>query len=76
MHIFLEKPTLTKCPKCGNFVLPHTVCPFCGYYKGKQVIDVLGKLSKKEKKKREKEIKMKEKEEKKKPISWKELSKR
>jgi large subunit ribosomal protein L32 len=76
MHIFLEKPTLTKCPKCGNFILPHTVCPFCGYYKGRQVIDVLAKLSKKEKKKREKEIKMKEKEEKKKPLSWKELSKK
>lgn len=77
MHIFLKEPTLTKCQRCGHFVLPHTVCPFCGYYKGRQVIDVLAKLSKKERKKREKEIKMKEKEAKKeKPLSLKELSKK
>jgi large subunit ribosomal protein L32 len=78
LHIFLEKPTLTKCQKCGHFVLPHTVCPNCGYYKGKEVIDVLAKLTKKERKKREKEIKAKEKEEAetKKPLSWEELSKK
>jgi large subunit ribosomal protein L32 len=76
MHIFLKKPTLTKCQKCGHFILPHIVCPFCGYYKGRQIIDVLAKLSKKERKKREKEIKMKEKEEKKKPLTLRELSKK
>jgi large subunit ribosomal protein L32 len=59
MHIFLKEPTLTKCQKCGNFILPHTVCPFCGYYKGRQVIDVLSKLEEKERKKREKEMKEK-----------------
>lgn len=79
-HIFLEKPTLTKCQKCGHFILPHAVCPYCGYYKGRQVIDVLAKLSKKEKKEREKEMKIKEKAEKrelkKKPLNWKELSKK
>ena len=66
---------------CGKEVLPHTVCSFCGYYKGREVIDVLGKLDKKEKKQREKEIKAKEaKEEKPKtrnrPLDWKELSKK
>jgi large subunit ribosomal protein L32 len=80
LHIFIEKPTLTKCPKCGHFILPHIACPFCGYYKGKEVIDVLGKLTKKERKKREKEMKLKEKEKakvkKEKPLSWKELSKK
>lgn len=77
MHIFLKKPTLTKCPKCGHFVLPHTVCQNCGYYKGREVIDVLAKLTKKEKKMREREMKAKEKEEKKKkPLSWEELSKK
>jgi large subunit ribosomal protein L32 len=79
-HIFLKKPNLSKCPKCGRFILPHTVCSFCGYYKGKEVIDVLAKMTKKEKKQREKEIKAKEstkKEAKKKrPLSWKELSKK
>lgn len=37
-------------------VLPHTVCANCGWYKGRQVIDVLARLDKKEKKKKEKEM--------------------
>ena len=81
LHIFLKKPVLVKCKKCGKEVLPHTVCSFCGYYKGKEVIDVLGKLDKKEKKQREKEIKAKEEKEEKpktrnRPLDWKELSKK
>lgn len=78
MNIFLEKPTLTKCQKCGRLILPHGVCPFCGYYKGREIIDVLEKLSKKERKSREKEIKVKEKEKKKKrpPLRLGELSKK
>lgn len=81
LHIFLEKPTLSKCPKCAKLTLPHTVCPFCGYYKGKEVIDVLGKLAKKERKKREKEIKVKEKKEggdekERRSLSWKRLSRK
>lgn len=77
MHIFLEAPRLTSCPKCGKLVLPHTVCLNCGYYRGIEVIDVLKKLTKKEKKKKQKEIAAKEKEEKKgKPLSMEGLSKR
>lgn len=75
-HISLKKPTLTKCPKCGHYILTHTVCAYCGYYKGKQVINVLEKLEKKERKKREKEIRLKEKEKEKKPVSWEEMSKK
>lgn len=78
MHIFLKAPALTKCPKCGKPVLSHSVCLNCGYYKGEEVIDVLKKLDKKEKKKREKEIAAKEKQgkTKAKPLSMEELSKR
>jgi hypothetical protein len=36
--------------------MPHTVCNNCGKYQERQVIDVLGKLTKKEKKKKEKEL--------------------
>lgn len=35
----LEQPTLTKCTKCGSLILPHRVCPKCGYYKGVQVVN-------------------------------------
>jgi len=79
-NIFLVKPNLIKCPKCGHLILPHTLCFFCGYYNGREVIDVLAALGKKERKKREKEMRLKEKEEKEgpkaKPLSWKELSKK
>lgn len=76
LHIFLEKPNLIKCLKCGHLVLPHRVCPHCGYYREKEIINVLAKLEKEERKKREKEIKEKESKEKTKPLSWKELSKK
>ncbi len=31
----LVKPTLVKCPKCGEVIKPHRACPKCGFYKGK-----------------------------------------
>ncbi len=63
MHLFLENPPVTLCPKCKKPSRSHAVCYNCGYYKGKQVIDVLADLTKKEKKLREKEIKAAETEE-------------
>ena len=57
MHIFLKPPSLSICPKCKKPIRTHSVCLNCGYYKGKEIIDVLGKLTKKERKKREKEMK-------------------
>ena len=80
MHLFIQPSTLAACQKCGKPVLPHTVCLNCGYYRGIEVIDVLKKLTKKEKKAREKEMAGKEVEEKgtgeKKPLSWEGLSKK
>jgi large subunit ribosomal protein L32 len=61
MHIFVEAPAITKCPKCQKPVLPHTVCQNCGTYKGREVIDVLAKLTKKEKKQKEQEMKTQQK---------------
>ena len=60
MHLYLEKPNLAKCPKCGKFVLPHTLCQNCGTYKQTEIIDVFKKLTKKERKKKEKEMKVRE----------------
>lgn len=77
MHLFIKETVLAVCPKCGKKIRPHTICQYCGYYKGREVINVLEELTKKERKKREKEIATKEKEEKKtKPLSMEELSKK
>jgi large subunit ribosomal protein L32 len=35
-----EVPTVSRCPKCGDPRMPHRVCPSCGTYGGKQVIEV------------------------------------
>jgi len=39
-HDFLTAPSLAECPKCGEPKLPHRVCPKCGNYKGREVIEV------------------------------------
>ena len=76
-NIKIVPPSLNKCPKCGKSVLPHTACSFCGFYKGKEVVNVMAKLERKEKKAREKEIKAKEMEEKaSKPLAADDLSKK
>ncbi len=31
-HSALNKPALSKCPKCGKPKRPHFECAFCGYY--------------------------------------------
>jgi len=41
-------PSISECPNCKSPRLPHRVCSVCGYYNGKQVIQI------KEKKKKEK----------------------
>lgn len=75
MHIFAKSASLTKCTKCGKPVLPHTICLNCGYYKGVEMIDVMAKLTKKEKKQKEKEIKDQQKSGKK-EMSMEEMSKK
>ncbi len=53
-HHALVASTLTLCKECGSPKLPHSVCKVCGKYKGKQVLDVHAKITKKEDKKKEK----------------------
>ena len=76
-HIFIKSRNLVPCPKCGKLVLPHIVCLNCGFYKGVKIIDVMKKLTKKERKKKEKEIAAKERvSERSKPLSMRELSRK
>ncbi len=36
----LTAPAFSKCVKCGELKVPHRVCGNCGYYNGKQVVNV------------------------------------
>ncbi len=47
-HDFLKLRSLSECPQCKAAILPHRVCPKCGFYRGRQVLVVAA--SKKEKK--------------------------
>jgi large subunit ribosomal protein L32 len=51
-HLALKPKKLTVCPQCNKKVLPHVVCKHCGYYKGREVINVLAKKLKKTEKKK------------------------
>lgn len=76
-HLKLTAAALEKCAKCGSPLLPHTLCDHCGFYKGKEMIAVLAKLDKKERKRREKDQKEYAKEQKNIPApSMEELSKK
>lgn len=39
-HDALKARNLTTCTNCGSMRLPHTVCSECGYYKGREVLEV------------------------------------
>ena len=34
----LVAASLTNCSQCGKGILPHTVCAYCGFYKGEMVL--------------------------------------
>ena len=56
MHLHLKKPNIVACKKCGKEVLAYTLCANCGTYRNREMIDVLAKLTKKERKQKQKEI--------------------
>lgn len=39
-HIHLSAPALVDCPQCHSPKLPHHVCPTCGSYRGRDVIEI------------------------------------
>lgn len=55
-HHALGAVSLSACVHCGEAKVPHAVCANCGWYNGRQVIDVLQKLDRKARKQKEKEL--------------------
>jgi large subunit ribosomal protein L32 len=39
-HDRLNPLSLSICPQCHEPKLPHRVCPHCGTYKGKEIVEV------------------------------------
>jgi len=39
-HHKAKAVAVTPCPRCGDLKLPHRICPSCGTYRGRQVIEV------------------------------------
>lgn len=38
--IKLEVPSVILCANCKSPTLPHAICRVCGYYSGKQVLNI------------------------------------
>ena len=39
-HDALPAPRLNECPQCHSPRLPHRVCPTCGTYRGREVVNL------------------------------------
>jgi len=39
-HYKLHTPVVSECPRCHAPRLPYHVCPSCGFYNGRQVIEI------------------------------------
>ncbi len=39
-HDALTPRNLVACQNCGEMHLPHTVCPNCGHYRDREVLEV------------------------------------
>lgn len=39
-HDSISALALVQCSNCGEMRLPHTICPSCGHYQGREVIQV------------------------------------
>ncbi|MBI4962583.1 MAG: 50S ribosomal protein L32 [Desulfomonile tiedjei] len=38
-HKKLISVNLTACPQCSELMMPHRICPSCGFYKGRTAIE-------------------------------------
>lgn len=39
-HDNLKARNLVQCSNCGEMRLPHRVCPNCGFYQGREIIEI------------------------------------
>ena len=58
-HHALKSTGFVKCSNCSTLKRGHTVCVSCGYYRGRQVLDLVKKLEKKQKREKAKKAESK-----------------
>ncbi|MBD3246442.1 MAG: 50S ribosomal protein L32 [Candidatus Omnitrophica bacterium] len=46
-HQTVARPQLVECTECKRLKPGHMVCPFCGYYSGREVMSIVAKEKKK-----------------------------
>jgi large subunit ribosomal protein L32 len=39
-HDALKAINLVQCANCGEMRMHHTVCPSCGFYQGREIIEI------------------------------------
>ena len=39
-HDALKPRSSIACTNCGEVILPHRVCPKCGHYQGREVLEI------------------------------------
>lgn len=39
-HDALSRPGTSNCSNCGESKLPHRVCPHCGHYRDREVVEI------------------------------------
>jgi large subunit ribosomal protein L32 len=47
-HWKLRLLTPSQCAQCGQRILPHRICPHCGFYRGRQLVSVKTKSKREE----------------------------
>ncbi|MBM3252583.1 MAG: 50S ribosomal protein L32 [Candidatus Omnitrophica bacterium] len=48
-HWKLSSPNLIPCPQCKQLKPSHKICPVCGFYNGRAVVEIKPKKEKKKK---------------------------
>jgi large subunit ribosomal protein L32 len=54
-HLAKKTKSLSICPQCKESKQAHKVCPSCGFYNGKDILEIEKKAKAKEEKRKQKE---------------------